>query len=262
MAKCDKLLAVAAAEIGYLEKKTNASLDSKTDNAGSANYTKYARDVAKTNWYNGSKQGYAWCTTFADWCFIQAYGLDLARRMQGFPEKSLAAVVTYARNYYAAKGRLYATPEPGDRVFFGDQHTGIVEKVNGKTVTTIEGNTSGASGVIANGGGVCRKTYTLGSIGMTFGRPDWSLVPESTPTAPTDSATLISIMLPQLSFGATGDAVETLQNLLNAYGFDCGAADGVWGAMTDAAVLLYQRANGLTADKICGKQTWNKLLNG
>lgn len=118
MAKAwDQLLSVAAAEVGYLEKATNADLDSKTANAGSNNYTKYARDVANTNWYNGSKQGFAWCTTFADWCFIQAYGYKNALQMQGFPEKSLAAVVTYARNYYAAMGRLYATPQVGDRVF-------------------------------------------------------------------------------------------------------------------------------------------------
>ena len=36
------VLAVAVAEIGYMEKKTNSQLDSKTANAGSNNWTKYA----------------------------------------------------------------------------------------------------------------------------------------------------------------------------------------------------------------------------
>ncbi|MCH1978243.1 hypothetical protein MCG44_00545 [Lawsonibacter sp. OA9] len=40
----DKLISVASAEVGYLEKKSNSQLDSKTANAGSNNYTKYARD--------------------------------------------------------------------------------------------------------------------------------------------------------------------------------------------------------------------------
>lgn len=123
-------------------------------------------------------------------------------------------------------------------------------------MTTIEGNTSGASGVISNGGGVCRKTYTIGKTGMTFGRPKWELV----------SATLekpkptVALTLPELSFGDVGGAVETVQRLLNSYGYNCGKCDGVWGANTDAAMLLYQRAKGLTADKICGKKTWSKLL--
>ena len=41
----DKVLKIAEAEVGYLEKKTNADLDSKTKNAGYNNYTKYGRDM-------------------------------------------------------------------------------------------------------------------------------------------------------------------------------------------------------------------------
>lgn len=259
MAKYDKLLSIANAEVGYLEKRTNADLDSKTGNAGSNNYTKYARDLAGTNWYNGSKQGYAWCTTFADWCFIQAYGYKKALELQGFPEKSLAAVVTYARNYYAAKGRLFSSPEVGDRVFFGDQHTGIVVGVSGNTVTTIEGNTSGGSAVISNGGGVCKKSYTLGKTAMTFGRPDWSLVEDATPAQTGKS---VSVTLPQVSKGSKGSAVKSLQILLNGYGANCGTADGDFGSKTDKAVKTYQAAKKLTADGIVGAQTWGALLNG
>ena len=35
----EKLITTAEAEIGYLEKKSNKDLDSKTANAGSSNYT-------------------------------------------------------------------------------------------------------------------------------------------------------------------------------------------------------------------------------
>ena len=56
-------------------------------------------------------------------------------------------------------------------------HTGIVTEVTSSRVKTIEGNTSGASGVIENGGGVCRKSYRkdYGQI-LGYGIPDWSLV--------------------------------------------------------------------------------------
>ena len=58
-------------------------------------------------------------------------------------------------------------------------HTGIVIDVTGSTITTIEGNTSSAAGVVANGGAVRDKRYSVGynQIGG-FGRPDYSIVPE------------------------------------------------------------------------------------
>ena len=37
----DKLIGIAQAEIGYLEKRSCANLYDKTANAGSGNYTKY-----------------------------------------------------------------------------------------------------------------------------------------------------------------------------------------------------------------------------
>lgn len=40
----DRVIEVAKAEVGYKEKASNSNLDDKTANAGSNNYTKYARD--------------------------------------------------------------------------------------------------------------------------------------------------------------------------------------------------------------------------
>ena len=40
------VIGIAEEEIGYLEKRSNSQLDSKTANAGSGNYTKYWRDIA------------------------------------------------------------------------------------------------------------------------------------------------------------------------------------------------------------------------
>ena len=51
---------LAEQEVGYLEKASNANLDDKTANAGSGNYTKYARDLYNAGYYNGNKNGYAW----------------------------------------------------------------------------------------------------------------------------------------------------------------------------------------------------------
>lgn len=70
MNEIDKILTIASNEVGYLEKSKQAYLnnpevlDSKTDGAGSDNYTKYMRDMDSLNVYNGKKQGYAWCNRF------------------------------------------------------------------------------------------------------------------------------------------------------------------------------------------------------
>ena len=43
-------------------------------------------------------------------------------------------------------------------------------------IYTIEGNTTGANGVIANGGGVCKKKYKRTHARLAgFGRPNWDL---------------------------------------------------------------------------------------
>ena len=61
-----EVLALAEDQVGYVEKETNAQLDSKTANAGDENFCKYSRDFDKEHkgFYNGVKNGYAaWC-----WC--------------------------------------------------------------------------------------------------------------------------------------------------------------------------------------------------
>ena len=167
----DKLIAVAAAEIGYHEKASNASLDDKTTNSGSANYTKYARDFDQKypNWYNGKKNGYAWCDMFVDWCFLTAFGYEKALSLLCQPEKSAGAGCTYSLGYFKNKGQLFTSnPKPGDQIFFGTSqsdvsHTGIVEKVDSSKVYTIEGNTSDQ---------VARRSYALTNSRIVgYGRP-------------------------------------------------------------------------------------------
>ena len=78
---------------------------------------------------------------------------------------------------------LNANPKRGDIVIFKHNgeftHTGIVTGVSGDYFTTIEGNTSGGSTIIANGGAVCKKGYYNSNLpGTKFCRPDYDLVEE------------------------------------------------------------------------------------
>lgn len=165
MSKIDKLLTLARAEVGYMEKASAKELDSKTANAGSGNYTKYARDIdAIPELLNGKKQGYAWCTIFFLWLLAQVFGAENVAKLCYLPKKSLAAGCKFAVEYYKAAGKYGKVPTVGAQIFFADgsgtpSHTGIVTGFDSTYVYTIEGNTSGASGVVANGGCVAAKTY-------------------------------------------------------------------------------------------------------
>ena len=177
----NKVLSIANNEIGYLEKKSNAYLDDKTKNAGDKNYTKYARDLIK--WIGSPyAQASAWCDMFVDWCMITAFGLDKAKQMIG----GWSAYTPTSAQYYKNMSRWFSKPKVGDQIFFKNSsricHTGIVYKVDNSYVYTIEGNTSGASGVVANGGGVCAKRYALNYKNIAgYGRPKYELIPDSTP---------------------------------------------------------------------------------
>jgi putative chitinase len=59
--------------------------------------------------------------------------------------------------------------------------------------------------------------------------------------------------------GAKGLRVEVLQKVLKAKGFDPGAIDGSFGNGTEAAVIAFQKSEGLLADGKAGPQTLTAL---
>lgn len=179
MSAIEKLLSIASNEVGYLEKKNGNSLYDKTANAGSANYTKYGYEMHKLY---PSTMDYpaAWCDCFVDWCFVQAFGKDKAMKMlHKFDDYTVNSA-----GYYKNNGEWYKSPKIGDQIFFtnsngGICHTGLVYDADKTYVYTIEGNTSSASGVVANGGCVAKKSYKLNYNRIAgYGRPNYSLVEE------------------------------------------------------------------------------------
>ncbi|MBR0391603.1 MAG: peptidoglycan-binding protein [Oscillospiraceae bacterium] len=257
----DKVVNIAVAELGYREKASNANLDDKTAHAGGANWTKYARDLAKTNWYNGNKNGYAWCDVFVDWCFWKAFGDPVGRNMICQPTGSAGAGCLYSAQYYKQAGRWYSYPQKGDQIFFSYSageysHTGLVEKVEGSTVTTIEGNTSDQVG---------RRTYPIGSnVIAGYGRPKWELAANASETSvpevsETQSTAAASYEL--LKYGAFGESVRKLQQMLIDLGYDVGSdgADGDFGTNTEKAVRKFQTDNNLFVDGEVGDETWPAL---
>lgn len=262
----NKLVDIARAELGYKEKKSNSQLDDPLANSGSGNWTKYARDLHSAGFYNGNKNGYAWCSVFVDWCFYQLCDRDKAETERvNCQTGKLGATCTYSANYYKAQGRFDMTPRPGDQVYFkkagstGSCHTGIVESVDNDYIYTIEGNSSDC---------VKRNKYKRNySNFYGFGHPkyDYELDPTDIPVIPekTDpSVKKVNVSLRKLSSGCNGHAVKQLQFLLYST-FDCNLeVDGKFGPKTLEVVKSYQKSRNLAVDGVVGPATWSSLING
>ncbi len=81
------------------------------------------------------------------------------------------------------------------------------------------------------------------------------------PVVPSGSGVkTVKIELNVLSKGSRGEQVKTLQRLLTALGYPCGAVDGSFGSNTLAAVKSFQTANKLEVDGYVGQNTWTALL--
>lgn len=131
----EAIVAKAVSQIGYKEKGNN--------------------DTIYGAWYGMNYQ--PWCMMFISWCAAQC-GISTGT----IPK---LAYVPYCMDFYQKQGRYKAKgtykPQPGDLIIYGsNSHIGIVEKVQGNTVFTIEGNTS-ANGNSSNGDGVYRRSRAL-----------------------------------------------------------------------------------------------------
>ena len=248
----DKVIEVAAGEVGYLEKKSAKQLDEKTANAGDANYTKYARDLYP------NLQGQAWCDMFVDWCFVQAYGEATAKKLLG----GFSAYTPDSAQYFKDRKQWHpSSPKKGDVIFFENSericHTGIVYKVDSDTVYTIEGNTSAGEQVIPNGGAVCKKSYKLYNSRIAgYGRPDYTSTASSDSTPDSEPVTKIWVksQLPMLKKGMSGDAVMVWQTIVGV------TPDGDFGSRTLDKTVDFQTSHGLAGDGIVGQKTWTAGL--
>ena len=122
-------------------------------------------------WYGNN--GVFWCAQFVSWVFAHA----------GMPQIHYQSCALGADAFKSGAWGTWhggkARAEPGDIVFFnfpGEavyDHTGIVVKDNGSTISVLEGNTSppGGGGSQSNGGGVYLKTRPKDGTIIGYGRP-------------------------------------------------------------------------------------------
>ena len=172
------VLAVALSQVGYQEGSSVSQLGGVKGTSG--NFTEYNYNMGDFSQGYGGKN-YPWCASFVSFCLYQAGCTDQSsmddwcRKHEGdsryiWREVSCNRWAKQLRlcKYFkdsAAFGGAY-TPQSADLIFFTndgqtESHIGLVLYVQGSTVYTVEGNTSSASGLESNGGGVYVKSYAL-----------------------------------------------------------------------------------------------------
>lgn len=225
MATASKVVSIAAGQVGYKEGRNNSN--------------KYGAAYGMNN--------VSWCMEFIWWCFKQA-GMDFYK----------TASCTACYKHYASRAVSKDSLRKGDIVFFdwdhsGDcDHVGIVESVGSSRITTIEGNTSsGNSGSQSNGDGVYRRYRTYSQIAKAI-RPAYD--------AETTGGGTCNVTVQEVKKGSKGGSVYVLQAFLKSKGYYTGKVDGEAGTLTANAIGAFQKAMGLTVDKICGTNTWKAVF--
>lgn len=187
----NNLIKIAKKEVGYLEKKSNKNLNSKTANAGKNNYTKYNAVFGVNGCY--------WCAYFICWLFYTLCGNNKAEAKKMLCGVLSGACETLRQTFIKADRYYTKNPKAGDLVFFkgtrhaGANHIALITKVVKDEIYTIEGNTSTGKGVIDNGGGVAEKRYFLTySKILGYGVPKYEKETISNNSSTSNSAPTIS----------------------------------------------------------------------
>lgn len=146
---------VAIGEIDYAEQGKNR--------------TKYGA------WYG--MNGAAWCHMFVSWCADQA-GVSTSVVPK---TASCSNGISFFKNKGKFQYRGKYTPKRGDIIYFRNGgHVGIVEKVTGNTVHTVEGNSSDK---------VRRKSYSLNDSNITgYGVPAYTNLNSSSSGAASEAS--------------------------------------------------------------------------
>jgi len=115
---------------------------------------------------NGVTDGYPWCAAFVSFCVQKLLNNSPSFSMTTPPKEASVSrfLNVWAKNNNCLvfpRNSEFFTPQKGDIVVFTFSHIGIVESVNGRMITTIEGNTNDAG---SREGSVVARKVRINSI--------------------------------------------------------------------------------------------------
>jgi len=171
---------------------------------------------------------------------VVVYTVRRVSHSGGAAADSAAAAAAQPTVYSGSRGESVKTLQ--ERLNAKGFNAGSVDGIFGKNTRAAVMAFQKANGLAADG---------------IVGKLTWAKLYDTTAALP--SASTATGTQPMVYRGSRGDAVRRLQEMLHKKGFDCGAVDGIFGSKTYAAVVAFQKANGLSADGIAGPLTWGKL---
>lgn len=206
-------------------------------------YTTYCKDM-------GYNYRIEWCACFISWLaeklgITDIIPVDMSCNSQISKFKSMGVWHT-DRNFQSGDIIYYDWDISGDA-----DHVGIIEKVNGMSLTVIEGN----NGNFPYDRVRRREISSSSSLIFGYARPKY-------PVTVSANGSDVNISLPTVRKGDTGNVVKILQAFLVAYEYNIGkyGVDGDFGSDTESAVKQFQKNSGIEVDGIVGKDTWSELL--
>ena len=209
-------------------------------------YTTYCKDM-------GYNYRIEWCACFISWLaeklgITDIIPVDMSCNSQISKFKNLSVWHT-DRNFQSGDIIYYDWDRLGDSR--PADHVGIIEKVNSTILTVIEGN----NGNFPNDRVRRREISSSSSLIYGYARPKY-------PVKGSANGSDVSISLPTVRKGDSGNAVKILQAFLVAYEYSIGISgiDGDFGSDTESAVKQFQKNSGISADGIVGENTWSELL--
>lgn len=253
MSQRESIVSLAIGEIGHAEP------------TGDDKYIKwYSTSIPLTT---------AWCAIFVSWCANKA-GVSTSV----IPK---FASCTIGMNWFKGKGRWRNksgyTPQSGDIIFFTNKkgvstHVGIVEKVIGNTVHTIEGNANDK---------VMRRTYEKSnSYILGYGVPNYPIVKEEYDISLKHLQQILNAVFRcrinaigtrygaltkkycrklKIQNGTKGEYVKWVQAKLKKLGFYDGPVCSASGPLTMNAVYAFQRKYRLGVGYFGGKD-WDMIV--
>ena len=126
---------------------------------------------------------------------------------------------------------------------------GTIDGIMGARTQTAIMNFQAAAGLTVDGIVGPATMAALGGSTVSTTQPTTSTQTTTSQTTSTSTGNT------GYSYGSNSDNTYALQQRLQAYGYNVGTVDGIFGARTSQAVMNFQAANGLLVDGIVGPAT-------
>ena len=254
----EKCVAEKLKWIGYLEKRTNEQLESFTGNAGKNNYTIFADHAYKETGSGYFVNGVYWCVQYQEDTNIRALGTKRALELQGGNWTAVCSAMSAGLQRAGGKKVSVYEAKRGDYIFFKDSkgdycHIGFVIDEKDYYGVTQENKVNSTSTSSTTSKIQQARINFIKSVQTTCGAKVDGIA---------GAETLSKTITVSTIKNSKHKVVKAIQVYLNALGYKCGVADGIYGKNTKSAVISFQKDNGCVSDGIitAKAKTWKKLL--